>query len=51
VLSLQIQPVADLLGQAVPPLPGLLVALAAAPVILLVDALDKRARARQGTAW
>jgi magnesium-transporting ATPase (P-type) len=44
VVFLVVPPVADLLEQAIPPLPGLLVALLAAPVVLLVDALEKRWR-------
>ena len=44
VVFVAVPPVADLLDQAVPPLPGLLVALLAAPAVLLVDALEKRWR-------
>jgi calcium-translocating P-type ATPase len=47
---LTIPAVAELLGQAVPPPVGWAVALAAAPLLLLVDGADKRARRslRQG---
>ncbi len=41
---LLVTPVALLLGQAPPPAAGWLVALASAPVLLAVDALDKRTR-------
>lgn len=43
---LLVGPVAEVLGQAVPPLAGWAVALAAAPVLLGLDAWDKRRRAR-----
>jgi len=42
---LLVPPVADLLDQAIPPLAGFLVAVAAAPLVLLVDRLDKQLRA------
>lgn len=45
---LLVEPVARVLDQAFPPAAGLLVALVAAPVLLAVDALDKRIR-RRGT--
>jgi hypothetical protein len=48
MLLLFVPPVADLLGQANPPLWGWLVALSAAPILLAVDAFDKRLRARRG---
>jgi magnesium-transporting ATPase (P-type) len=44
---LLIPPVARLLEHAVPPLPAFLVALLAAPAVLLVDWLHKRRRARR----
>ena len=40
--------IATVLGQASPPPVGWLVALAAAPLVLAVDALDKHRRARRG---
>ncbi|WP_211435582.1 cation-translocating P-type ATPase [Trujillonella endophytica] len=43
---LAVPPVADLLGQRPPPLPGLLVALLAVPAVLLVDGLAKTLRTR-----
>lgn len=42
---LLIPPIALMLGHGVPPLAGWLVALASAPVVLIVDAIDKRVRA------
>ena len=44
---LLITPVAVVLGQASPPMAGWLVALAAPPIVLAVDALDKHLRARR----
>jgi magnesium-transporting ATPase (P-type) len=44
---LLVDPFARLLDQAFPPAGGLLVALLAAPVLLAVDALDKRVRSRR----
>lgn len=46
LLELWVPPVARLLGQWNPPLWGWVVALASMPVLLGVDALDKRLRAR-----
>ena len=43
--ALLVPPVADLLNHATPPAAGWTVALAAAPILLAVDALDKRLRA------
>lgn len=45
LLELWVPPIARLLGQLNPPLWGWVVALASAPVLLAVDALDKRVRA------
>jgi magnesium-transporting ATPase (P-type) len=45
-LFVVVAPVADLLGHAVPPLVGLLLALATAPAVLAVDIMDKRLRQR-----
>ncbi len=45
-----VSPVASLLGQAPPPLAGALVALFAAPAVLLIDALHKHGRAVANTA-
>jgi magnesium-transporting ATPase (P-type) len=47
VVFLTVPAIADLLDHAIPPLPGLVVALLAAPVVLLVDALEKRRRRRR----
>jgi hypothetical protein len=47
---LLVPPVASLLDHAAPPVAGLAVALLAAPAVLLVDALHKRARARRRRA-
>ncbi|WP_205873686.1 cation-translocating P-type ATPase [Mycobacterium camsae] len=47
LLELWVPPVARLLGQWNPPLWGWAVALASMPVLLAVDALDKRLRARR----
>lgn len=44
LLELWVPPIARLLGQWNPPLWGWIVALASMPVLLAVDALDKRAR-------
>jgi len=44
---LLITPVAAVLGQASPPMAGWLVALAAPPIVLAVDALDKHLRERR----
>ncbi|NLA36532.1 MAG: hypothetical protein GX868_12730, partial [Actinobacteria bacterium] len=44
---LAIPPVADLLEHAVPPLAGLVTAIAAVPAVLLVDRLHKALRARR----
>jgi magnesium-transporting ATPase (P-type) len=44
VFFVVVPPVADLLDHAVPPVPALLVALLAAPAVLLADALEKRRR-------
>ncbi|MFA9428869.1 cation-translocating P-type ATPase [Egicoccus sp. AB-alg2] len=46
LLSLLVRPVADVLGQASPPPAGWLVAAAAGPAVLLVDAVEKRWRRR-----
>ncbi len=45
MLLLFVPPVADLLGQASPPFWGWVVAVASAPILLAVDAADKRMRA------
>ncbi|MCF6734337.1 cation-transporting P-type ATPase [Blastococcus sp. KM273129] len=50
VAVLAVPPVAGLLGQAVPPLAGLVVAVAAAPAVLLADAVVKGAAARRHRA-
>ncbi|MDF0515614.1 cation-transporting P-type ATPase [Agromyces sp. H3Y2-19a] len=50
MLSLWIPALAGLLGQAPPPLSGWLMALAAIPILLAVDALDKSVRRRR-PAW
>ncbi|RBY87733.1 cation-transporting P-type ATPase [Blastococcus sp. TF02A-30] len=48
LLALLLVPLlADLLGQSAPPLPGLLVALAAVPAVLLADAAAKRVAVRR----
>ncbi len=47
LVVLLVAPAADLLDHASPPLWGWLVAVASMPVVLLVDALDKRHRGRQ----
>jgi len=47
MLLLFVPPVADVLGQANPPIWGWLVAVASIPTLLAVDALDKRIRARR----
>ncbi|MBM7503009.1 cation-translocating P-type ATPase [Agromyces aurantiacus] len=47
LVLLWVPPIADLLGQANPPLVGWAVALASIPILFAVDALDKRARARR----
>ena len=44
-----VDPIADELGQAIPPLAGWMVALASPVVLLAVDALDKRWRRRAPT--
>jgi magnesium-transporting ATPase (P-type) len=49
-LFLVVPPVASLLGHAVPPPAGLLLALATAPAVLAADALDKRLRRRPGVS-
>jgi calcium-translocating P-type ATPase len=46
LLTVTVGPIARELDQAIPPGPGWLLAMAAAPVLLLVDALDKRRRRR-----
>jgi len=43
---LLVGPVADMLGQAVPPAAGLAVALLAAPAVLIADAIHKSVRRR-----
>lgn len=48
LLSLVVPVLADLLGQAPPPLLGWLVALSAIPLLLAVDAIDKSIRRRAG---
>ena len=48
LVLLWVPPIADVLGQANPPLAGWTVALAAFPTLLAVDALDKRLRSRRG---
>lgn len=45
LVALLVSPIALILGQAAPPAAGWAVALASAPVVLAVDALDKRIRA------
>jgi hypothetical protein len=45
-----VAPIALTLGQANPPLAGWLVALLSAPLVLAVDATDKRVRARRREA-
>jgi hypothetical protein len=47
---LLIGPVASLLGHRAPPLPGLAVALLAAPAVLAVDAVHKWTRSRRRSA-
>ncbi|HEX6247812.1 MAG TPA: cation-transporting P-type ATPase [Nocardioidaceae bacterium] len=47
LVVLLVTPIALMLGHANPPLAGWAVALASAPVVLGVDALDKRVRARR----
>ncbi|GGI45309.1 magnesium-transporting ATPase (P-type) [Agromyces flavus] len=48
LVLLWVPPIADVLGQANPPLAGWAVAIAAFPTLLAVDALDKRLRSRRG---
>jgi hypothetical protein len=45
---LLIEPIADELGQANPPLAGWVIAVASAGVLLAVDAVDKRSRVGSG---
>jgi len=45
LVALLVSPIARILGQAAPPAAGWAVALGSAPVVLAVDALDKRIRA------
>ena len=47
---LLVTPIAVVLGHASPPLAGWLMALASAPLVLAVDALDKRARSARFTS-
>jgi magnesium-transporting ATPase (P-type) len=49
VAFLLVQPLAASLGQALPPVAGALVAILAAPAVLLVDGLHKLARSRRLT--
>ena len=46
----QLGPVARLLDQAFPPLPAFVVAVLAAPLVLVVDHVHKRVRAKQHAA-